>query len=133
MTLGERIRKLRNNLGLTQQAFADRIGMKRNSIAQVETGRKTSEQTIFSICREFNVSETWLRDGTGEMFLPTDRNADIARLTRQLLDEESDSFKNRFVSILANLSVEEWELLEKHARELYEGISKNKSAEKIED
>ena len=57
------------------------------------------------------------------MFLPIDRNADIAKLTRQLLDEETDSFKNRFISILANLDTHEWELLEKHARELYDGIS----------
>ena len=68
MTLGERIKKVRRSLDLTQQEFADRIGMKRNSIAQVETGRNTSEQTIFSICREFSVNEEWLRTGKGEMF-----------------------------------------------------------------
>lgn len=68
MNLGERIKKLRKALDLTQQEFADRIGMKRNSIAQVEIGRNTSEQTIFSICREFSVNEDWLRTGTGEMF-----------------------------------------------------------------
>lgn len=50
------------------------------------------------------------------MFLPVDRNADIAKLTKQLLNEETDSFKNRFVSMLANLSTEEWEFLEKKLR-----------------
>lgn len=118
MSTGERIRILRKKLDLTQQMFADRIGMKRNSIAQIEMGRNTSEQTIVSICREFNVSEDWLRDGIGDMFLPTDRNADIAKLTKQLLNEESDSFKNRFVSMLANLTIEEWEFLERKAKEL---------------
>ena len=54
------------------------------------------------------------------MFLPLDRNADIARLTKLLLNEESDSFKNRFISMLANLSVEEWEFLERKAMELAE-------------
>ena len=68
MSTGERIRILRKKLDLTQQMFADRIGMKRNSIAQIEMGRNTSEQTIVSICREFNVSEDWLRDGIGDMF-----------------------------------------------------------------
>lgn len=118
MDIGERIRMLRKNLNLTQQSFADRIGMKRNSVAQIELGRNTSDLTIFSICREFNVNEDWLRDGIGDMFLPTDRNADIAKLTKQLLNEENDSFKNRFVSILANLTIEEWEFLEKKAKEL---------------
>lgn len=71
VTLGERIKKVRKTLDLTQQEFADRIGMKRNSIAQVEMGRNTSDQTIYSICREYNVSETWLRTGKGEMLVPS--------------------------------------------------------------
>ena len=112
--MNERIKKLRRTLDLTQQEFADKIGIKRNSLANYETGRNTPiDAIVVSICREFNVNEEWLRNGTGEMFLPTDRNADIARLTKQLLDEESDSFKNRLISILSNLSVEEWQYLEK--------------------
>jgi transcriptional regulator with XRE-family HTH domain len=118
-SLNERIKKLRRTLDLTQQEFADKIGIKRNSLANYETGRNTPiDAIVVSICREFNVNEEWLRNGTGEMFLPVDRNADIARLTKQLLDEESDSFKNRLISILSNLSVEEWQYLEKRAKEL---------------
>lgn len=66
--MNERIKKVRKALDLTQQEFADRIGMKRNSIALIEKGRNTSDQTIFAICREFNVREEWLRNGIGEMF-----------------------------------------------------------------
>lgn len=117
--MNERIKKLRKTLDLTQQEFADKIGVKQNTVAQYEMGRNIPiDSVIFLICREFNVNEEWLRNGTGEMFLPTDRNADIARLTKQLLDEESDSFKNRLISILSNLSVEEWQYLEKRAKEL---------------
>lgn len=117
--MNERLKKLRKALDLTQQEFADRIGIKRNSFANYETGRNTPiDAIIISICREFNVSEDWLRDGIGDMFLPTDRSADIAKLTKQLLNEESDSFKNRFVSMLANLTIEEWEFLERKAKEL---------------
>ena len=115
----ERLKKLRKTLDLTQQEFADKIGSKRNTVAKYETEANTPSAAVISlICREFNVNEDWLRNGTGDMFLPTDRNADIAKLTKQLLNEESDSFKNRFISILANLSVEEWEFLEKKAKEL---------------
>lgn len=115
----ERLKKLRKALDLTQQEFADRIGSKRNTVAKYETEANTPSAAVVSlICREFNVNEDWLRDGVGDMFLPIDRNADIAKLTKQLLNEESDSFKNRFVSMLANLTVEEWEFLERKAKEL---------------
>lgn len=66
--MNKRIRKLRKTLDLTQQEFGERIGMKQNTIALIEGGRNTSDQTIFAICREFNVNEEWLRDGSGDMF-----------------------------------------------------------------
>lgn len=117
--MNERLKKLRKALDLTQQEFADRIGSKRNTVAKYETEVNTPSAAVVSlICREFNVNEEWLRTGEGDMFLPADRNADIARLTKQLLNEESDSFKNRLISILSNLTVEEWEFLEKKAKEL---------------
>lgn len=117
--MNERLKKLRKTLDLTQQEFADRIGSKRNTVAKYETEANTPSAAVVSlICREFNVNEDWLRNGVGDMFLPTDRNADIAKLTKQLLNEESDSFKNRFVSMLANLTIEEWEFLERKAKEL---------------
>lgn len=117
--MNERIKKLRKALDLTQQELADRLGVKRNTVGQWECGiNNVTDATIVFLCKEFNVNEEWLRNGTGEMFLPVDRNADIARLTKQLLDEESDSFKNRLISILSNLSVEEWQYLEKRAKEL---------------
>lgn len=69
MNLGERIKKVRKALELTQESFCNRIGLKRNSISLVESGKRNiSDQAILSICREFNVNEEWLRNGTGEMF-----------------------------------------------------------------
>lgn len=125
--MNDRLKKLRKALDLTQQEFADRIGVKRNSLANYETGRNTPiDAIIVSICREFNVNEEWLRTGAGDMFLPVDRNTDLARLTKLLLKEENDSFKNRFVSMLANLTVEEWEFLERKAKELAGIDDKNK-------
>lgn len=76
MTIGERIKKVRRSLDLTQQEFCGRIGLKRNSISLIESGsRNTSDQTIYSICREFSVNEEWLRTGEGEMFAPKASNA----------------------------------------------------------
>lgn len=67
----DRIRKIRRDLDLTQQEFADRLGIKRGTIANYELGRNEPVDSVISlICREFNVSEEWLRAGTGEMFAP---------------------------------------------------------------
>jgi len=69
VNLKDRIRKLRKNLDLTQQEFADRLGTKRNTIANYEIGRNEPSNSVFTlICREFNVNEEWLRTGEGEMF-----------------------------------------------------------------
>lgn len=69
--MNERIKKLRKALDLTQQEFADRIGMKRNTVANYETDRnKPSNSVISLICKAFDVNEEWLRTGEGEMFGP---------------------------------------------------------------
>lgn len=71
----DRIRKVRKSLDLTQKRFAERIGMKPNTIATYEMGRATpSDAAINNICKEFKVNETWLRTGAGEMFVPTPKS-----------------------------------------------------------
>ena len=66
--MNERLKLLRKTLKLSQDAFAERIGMKGSSISLLESGgRSITEQVIKSICREFNVNEEWLRYGTGDM------------------------------------------------------------------
>ena len=60
--MNDRIKKLRRELELTQQEFANKIGIKRNTIATYESGRNDPIDAVISlICREFNVNETWLR------------------------------------------------------------------------
>lgn len=72
----DRIKKLRRSLDMTQQEFADRIGVKRNTIGQYEIGRNEPIDAVINlICREFNVREEWLRTGEGEMLNPEE--ADI--------------------------------------------------------
>ena len=122
----ERLKMLRKTIGMTQQEFADKIGISRGNIAAYEVGKNSlSDAAISLICKTSfsngTVSENWLRTGEGEMFNPVSRNDEIARLTKTLLNDESDSFKNRFISMLANLTEDEWELLERKALELFEG------------
>ncbi len=115
----DRIKKIRKELDLTQQEFADRIGVKRGGIANYEIGRNEPTDSVISlICREFNVNEDWLRTGEGEMFIKLTRDEEMAKLTKQLLNEEEDSFKNRLISVLANLTDQQWEVLAEVAEKL---------------
>lgn len=114
--MNERLKKLRKTLDMTQQEFADRIGIKRNSLANYETGRNTPiDAIIVSICREFNVNEEWLREGKGEMFIQMTRDEEIAAFVAKALRTEEDSFKKRFIAMLSALDESDWESLEKIA------------------
>lgn len=68
--MNQRLSELRKTLNLSMEKFGSRIGITRSAISKMESGSSgLSEQTILSICREFNVSEEWLRNGSGEMFV----------------------------------------------------------------
>lgn len=71
--IGDRIYSLRKDLRLSQGAFGEKIGIKKSSVSSMEKNKSNpSEQTIKSICREFNVNYSWLVTGSGEVFLKTD-------------------------------------------------------------
>lgn len=115
----DRIKKIRKELDLTQQEFADRLNVGRNNIAGYETGKRSPSDAVISlICREFDVNEQWLRENVGEPFIERSRNEQMAKLTKRLLNEEEDSFKNRLISVLANLTEEQWQVLADIAEKL---------------
>lgn len=115
--MNERIKDLRKSLGLTQLEFGEQVGVKANTIGNYEIGLRTpSDAVIRAICREFNVNENWLRTGEGEMFNPQDEK--LAAFIGSLVADDSDPFKRRMVELLADLTPEEWKLLEKMAERL---------------
>lgn len=64
--MNERIKALRKRLGLTQQAFADRLKIARGNIGAYEVGKNAPSDAVISlICKEFNVNEIWLQTGEG--------------------------------------------------------------------
>lgn len=119
--MNQRIKQLRRILDLTQQDFAERIGLKQNSIALIESGKRNiSNQAVLSICREFNVNETWLRTGEGEMFNEMDREEQIAYYLGDIFSDPGDTFKKRLVAALAAMDESEWAAVEAFARKLVE-------------
>lgn len=99
----ERIRKLRRELDLTQEKFAERIGIKRNTIATYESGRNEPVDSVVAlICREFHVNEEWLRNGTGEMFAQ-DSEDELQALTEKYSLSPADRVLiEKYVSLKAD-------------------------------
>lgn len=112
----ERIKKLRKSLGLTQQEFADKIGVKRGAIANYEIGRNDPTDSVVAlICREFYCSEQWLRTGEGEMFPPRNKNEQIVDFMTGLMKQPDNSAAKSFIESISHLTPDEWSLLAKIA------------------
>lgn len=117
--MNNRIKLVRKALDLTQQEFAEHLGMKQNSIALIESGKRNiSDRALLSICREFNVNEAWLRTGEGDMFVKRSRDEEIAAFIGRALSDETPTFKKRLISVLARLSEDEWTMLENRLKEI---------------
>lgn len=124
MTQGERIREVRKTLGLTLEKFGEKIGMKKNSVSQLENGKNSvTEQVVKAICREYNVDYMWLTTGDGEMFIDTDDDF-IERIDRIMVGED-EARKNLFKFML-ELSDEDIAALDRLMRKAIEFAQNNK-------
>jgi transcriptional regulator with XRE-family HTH domain len=70
MTLAQRIKNLRKELGLNQTEFAQKIGITQTSLSQIEGEKNGISYDVYkSIVHHFKVEPSWLMDGIGPMFL----------------------------------------------------------------
>lgn len=107
--MNERIKQLRKHLGLNQTDFGAKIGIKQTSIANYESGTRVPlDAVVASICREFGVSEQWLRTGTGDMFPPRTRAQEIADFAADLLSDEPESTRSVVISYLMRWDADDW-------------------------
>lgn len=122
--MNERLKKIRKTLDLTQQEFANRIGIARGNIASYEVGKNSISDAVISlICREFSVNEKWLRYGEGDMFNSSDDEY-IATIDR-IMAGENEFAKNVFKTF-AMFDDADWNALNKM-------IEKYNSIEAIEN
>lgn len=108
----ERLKALRKALGLTQEAFGAKIALSQSAIAAYEKEfREPSDAIIYSICREFDVNERWLRTGEGEMFLTKPREQELADFFASVLSVDPPDTRACLIHALSKLSVSQWEAL----------------------
>lgn len=101
--MNERIKQLRSRLGMTQQEFADKLGIKRGTLANYEIGRNEPIDAVISlICKEFEVNEVWLRTGEGgdeNMFAKLDEDDRFSINLGKLSTTENQLAKNMLNAI----------------------------------
>lgn len=131
MEMRDRLKQVRKNNNLTQSDFAQRLGLKQNTIATYEMGRLTpSDRTISDICREFSISEAWLRYGEGKMLVQRSANDQLAILVNDLLAEPDTAFRKRFLQAMLELPTEDWNAVERFIQKLQQGGKPSEIAEK---
>jgi transcriptional regulator with XRE-family HTH domain len=119
MNANERLKNVRASLNLTLAQFGEKIGITKSAVSDIEHGRNNvSEQVIKAVCREYHVSEAWLRDGSGEMFTRRAVDAEIEAMIEKLDDSPRSIIKKRLLLTMARLDESEWELLASVAEKL---------------
>lgn len=103
MTINERITLIRKNAGLNKGQFGEKIGLKQTQAGVIEkSGGVVTPRVIQLICTNFNVSEKWLVDGTGEMYTSTE-NGVIQQLVKEYsLTPEQEIFARQWLQLPAD-------------------------------
>lgn len=91
--MNTRLKRIRKSLGLSQEKFGEKIGLKKNSLSQLENGVNTiTDRIINDVCREFYISPEWLRYGTGEMHIQS--NDKLSMYVSEITDGDDDFIKD---------------------------------------
>ena len=125
-TIGSRIKHIRKSAGLTQQRFADKLGLKQNTVATYEMDKTTpSDRTISDICREFGVDRMWLETGEGEPFREEPRDEQIAKILGQAI-VGNDTARDRLIRAFCQLPDELFPYAERILDEIIENLQKER-------
>lgn len=88
--LNARLKLLRTQLKISQEAFGKRLGVTAAGISKIESGqRNLTQQMILLICKEFHINEKWLRYGEGQIFQET-QPSDLDQLANHYHLDELD-------------------------------------------
>ena len=112
-TISARIAAVIKVSGLTKTAFAERLNVSQSFVSRLAVGASVpSDRTILDICREFNVSERWLRTGEGEMFVQLSREEEITKFAMGIIRDPASEFQRQLISTMARLEPAQWKLME---------------------
>lgn len=126
-TVSERIIQAVDALAISKSEFARKINVTPAYISKLGKFPDSvpSDRTISDICREFNVSEEWLRTGAGDMFQPKSRNEELFEFAAKVAEGDPGSIQAQLLAVMSHLTDEQWEVLAQVAREFVEEAKKS--------
>lgn len=97
--LNNRIKQARLELGISQRAFADSIGISAPALSKIESNdNNPSEQTLRMICNQYSINREWLETGDGPMLQEPDAYDAVMRV--MMGDNEQ---KKELIRIIAEM------------------------------
>lgn len=111
----DRIKAVRKAAGLNQTEFGKRVGVSLSAVQKWESGENVlSDAVVLLVCREYGVSETWLRTGAGEMRGARTREEELTELVAGLMADRPESFRSALLTVLLRFRPDgpEWAALE---------------------
>ena len=131
MTINERIKQLRKSLGLSQAEFGKNIGVSRdviNNLDRSESAVEPKPLMIEHICSVYNVNPNWLMHGDGEMFRERTVEVELQEFLANVVTDDDESIRKRFVLALSKLDGDDWKSVEKFL-DAFTGAQKEKDTE----
>lgn len=119
MGFSDRLKEAISVRGYTQERLASEAKITQSYISRMINGQKEpSERLLDSLSAILKVNVEWLKMGEGPMESDPTLEEALARLSAEVMMDEPDSFRARLVEVLADLSADEWRLLEGIASKL---------------
>lgn len=118
--MNERIRTFRKALKLSQTEFGKVLDVSFSAVRKWESGENTPSDAVVSLMEiRFNLNKHWLLTGEGEMTIKISREDELAAFFGDVLRGNPD-FRRRLLTVLARMSSDEWAMIERKARELFD-------------
>lgn len=118
-TIGERVKIIRTNEGLSRRAFAERLGCQEVEIVNIEFNKlkkpEQKESLYRNISTTFGVSLDWIKNGGDDMYGPDPRD-EITAVFGELAARH-DPVIDGFIQFLRSRTPEQLDLIAQQLRE----------------
>ena len=132
--INQRFFELRKYMGLSREAFGAEVGVSASVIRNIECSFTEPKPLLIRlVCEKYSVNERWLVSGEGEMFKPKELEDKIIDAFGKVVKMPDDAFTKQFIAALAELTPEQWEMVEEFANKIVGNRDKKEKKEKKDD